>query len=81
MNARPRVDQAIIVPRLNVDATARAWFDLSQTQRALAHRYKAAAMRWEAEGNHVNYLHCRTESDRLWRAAKAHLTFARRQWA
>lgn len=65
------------VPRHSREETRRAFFDLSQTQRRLAHRYKREALEWEARGHQANYDHCRTESDRLWRSAKWHLSQAR----
>jgi hypothetical protein len=56
----------------------RAVFSLSQTQRRLAHRAKAEALKWERDGNTFNYNNLRQESDRLWRDAKFHLAWARR---
>lgn len=69
--------RSVFVRRHNREETARAFFDLSQTQRRLAHRYKREALEWEARGHHANYAHCRTESDRLWRSAKWALNQAR----
>jgi len=57
--------------------TASAYFSLSQTQRRLAHRYRADALRYEAEGNHRNYASCMLEARRLWRDAKWHLERAK----
>jgi hypothetical protein len=55
-----------------------AMFSLSQTQRRLAHRAKAEALKWESQGHTFNYHNMRQESDRLWRDAKYHLAWARR---
>lgn len=66
-----------LVPRHNREATRLAFFDLSQTQRRLAHRYRREALEWELRGHHANYAHCRTEANRLWREAKWHLEQAR----
>lgn len=70
-------ERTVFVPRHSREATRLAFFDLSQTQRRLAHRYRREALEWELRGHHANYAHCRTESDRLWRAAKWHLGQAR----
>ncbi|MBZ9759443.1 hypothetical protein LB553_00890 [Mesorhizobium sp. CA8] len=56
---------------------ASAWFSLSQTQRRLAHRYRADALKYEADGNHRNYASCMLEARRLWRDAKWHLERAK----
>lgn len=57
--------------------TATALFSLSQTQRRLAHRQRAEALKWEAQNNHRNYADCILEARRLWRDAKWHLERAR----
>jgi hypothetical protein len=71
---------ALFVPRHNDRAEFEAFFSLSQTQRRLAWRYKREALEWERQGHLRNYAHCRSESDRLWRAAWTHLEFARRRY-
>lgn len=77
MNAHSRIE-ALPVPRFWTRSEFEALFSLSQTQRRLAHRLKAEALKWEAEGHRLNYLDCRTQSDRYWRDAKRHLELARR---
>jgi cellobiose-specific phosphotransferase system component IIA len=57
--------------------TANAYLSLSQTQRRLAHRYRADALKYEAEGNHRNYTSCMHEARRLWNDAKWHLERAK----
>ncbi|TGV15790.1 hypothetical protein EN816_00630 [Mesorhizobium sp. M8A.F.Ca.ET.173.01.1.1] len=69
-----RQREAVRLPYLQ---TAQAEFSLSQTQRRLAHRQRSEALRWEAEGNRANYLHCILEARRLWRDAKWHFQRAK----
>lgn len=63
--------------RTSRKATREAWVSLSQTQRRLAHRYKRLADQAEQAGDRSYYVHCRVESDRLWRSAKWNLKQAR----
>lgn len=57
--------------------TARALFNLSQTQRRLAHASRREAFDWEAAGNYQNFASCMLEGRRLWTEAKYHLGRAR----
>lgn len=52
---------------------------LSQAQRRLAHENKREAMEWERAGELARYRQCRKDSDRLWREAKWHLSWAK-EW-
>jgi hypothetical protein len=57
--------------------TATALFNLSQTQRRLAHDVRREALEWEARGNYQKFASCMLEGRRLWRDAKWHLERAR----
>jgi hypothetical protein len=69
-----RAFETVRVPFLE---TARALFDLSQTQRRLAHIARREAFDWEAKGNYQNFASCMLEGRRLWKDAKWHLERAK----
>ena len=58
--------------------TFEQWFSLSQTQRRLSHRSRHEAAKYEAS-NYQTYAYFMSESRRLWRDAKYHLSMARRE--
>lgn len=70
-------EQERLVPRHSKSAMAEALFSLSQTQRRLAHEAKRNALAAQAKGKDSRFLQYRAESDRLWRAAKFYLRWAR----
>lgn len=53
-----------------MNSEAQAWFDLSQTQRRLAHEYKRFALEDEQAGKLERYRLNKQRSDTLWRSAK-----------
>ncbi|MGY2995486.1 hypothetical protein [Mesorhizobium sp. URHB0026] len=57
--------------------TALAYFNLSQTQRRLAHEVRREAFDWEARGHYQNFASCMLEGRRLWRDSIWHLQRAR----
>lgn len=69
-----RVNQTVHIQFLE---TARALFNLSQTQRRLAHAARREAFDWEAAGNYQNFASCMLEGRRLWTEAKWHLERAK----
>lgn len=70
-------EQERLVPRRTPTELGLALFNLSQTERRIAHRYRQWALEAERDGHRSSYLHHIGQARRYWREAVRHFDKAR----